>query len=267
MNKKVMMAIGAMAIAAFLGLIVSQNLSVSAGPDLSEDEVKQKVESQYPGEITALELEKDGKDPVYKVELVIDGKEYELQIDANSGEVLKLDEKMKAEKEGKQETASASEIESTVEIKEKAEDKADGKGNSSKEAADDDKNTGVKVSEKETAEPKQEINNENKNAEQDANKESDTAKVTESKETKTEKKRESKTSDQEKKSIISEKQAIEIALKQFSGKVEDIELDKDDGRLIYEIEMESSKGEAEIEIDAYTGEVIMVDIELEEDDD
>lgn len=63
------------------------------------------------------------------------------------------------------------------------------------------------------------------------------------------------------KGIISPEEAIEIALDEFPGKVDDIELDKEDGRLIYEIEIERNDMEADLEIDAYTGEIIVIEIE------
>ncbi|MBT2218324.1 PepSY domain-containing protein [Virgibacillus dakarensis] len=60
---------------------------------------------------------------------------------------------------------------------------------------------------------------------------------------------------------ISSKKAREIAKNEFNGTITDFELDEDDGRLIYEIEMEAGESEAEIEIDAYTGEIIVLSID------
>lgn len=200
MNKKLLIAIGAIAIATVLGLIFSQNLSVSAGPNLTEKEVTEKVKAQYPGEIIALQLDEQGTEPVYEVEVVIDGKGYELAIDGNSGKILKLEEKRVA-KTGEKKDATADKQESSA-----------------------TEETDLEMKEKATEETKENSNDH--------------------------------------KSIISQTEAIEIALEQFSGKVEDIDLDKEDGRLIYEIEIESSQGEAEIEINAYTGEVLIVDIDL-----
>lgn len=67
--------------------------------------------------------------------------------------------------------------------------------------------------------------------------------------------------------MISENKAKEIALGQFDGTVAEIELDEDDGKYVYEVEVENQNGEATIEIDAYTGKVVLLDIESEVDDD
>src|SRR5690625_2155239 len=71
------------------------------------------------------------------------------------------------------------------------------------------------------------------------------------------KKKESKS----KNTVIDVNKAIDIALEQFPGVVDEVELDEEDGRLIYEIEIEGHGEEAEFEIDAYTGEVLVVEIE------
>ncbi|SHF94460.1 PepSY domain-containing protein [Ornithinibacillus halophilus] len=61
--------------------------------------------------------------------------------------------------------------------------------------------------------------------------------------------------------MITSEEAIEIALKQVEGKVVEIEFDEDDGRFEYEIELKTDKGEAEITIDAITGEVRELEID------
>lgn len=55
--------------------------------------------------------------------------------------------------------------------------------------------------------------------------------------------------------IISTDEAIAIARTVASGDVREIELDEDDGRLEYEIEI----GNYDVEIDAHTGEILDVD--------
>ena len=66
---------------------------------------------------------------------------------------------------------------------------------------------------------------------------------------------------------IGYEQAKKIALSKFSGKIVKIELDEDDGRLIYEVEMKKGKREAVIEIDAYTGKILFMSLEDDDDDD
>lgn len=66
-------------------------------------------------------------------------------------------------------------------------------------------------------------------------------------------------------SLITEKEAVAIAKKSFNGDVKSIELDYDDGKYEYEIELQSKKEEADITIDATTGRVL--ELELDEDDD
>lgn len=68
-----------------------------------------------------------------------------------------------------------------------------------------------------------------------------------------------------KKAVINTDKAKDIALKEFSGTVTDLELDEDDNRLIYEINIENGNEEAEIEIDAYTGDILVISIDRDDD--
>ncbi|WP_096186843.1 PepSY domain-containing protein [Evansella halocellulosilytica] len=60
---------------------------------------------------------------------------------------------------------------------------------------------------------------------------------------------------------ISEQEAINIALSEHTGEIDDIDLEEQDGRLVYEIEVENDDTgiDADIIIDAYTGEVLSVE--------
>jgi uncharacterized membrane protein YkoI len=64
---------------------------------------------------------------------------------------------------------------------------------------------------------------------------------------------------------ITEEEAIAIANKNITGEMVKIELDEDDGRYEYEIEFHTTKGEADITIDATDGKV--VELEQEDQDD
>ncbi|WP_026583904.1 PepSY domain-containing protein [Bacillus sp. J33] len=59
--------------------------------------------------------------------------------------------------------------------------------------------------------------------------------------------------------IISEQKAIETAEKEVNGTVKEIEREEDDGKVIYEIELNTNKGEADVNIEASTGKVLSVE--------
>ena len=66
---------------------------------------------------------------------------------------------------------------------------------------------------------------------------------------------------------LSEEQAIEIALLEVPGDVQEVELEKEDGMMVFEIEILDADGqEFEIEIAADTGAVIEVEAEDDDDD-
>ena len=65
--------------------------------------------------------------------------------------------------------------------------------------------------------------------------------------------------------FITEKAAIEIAMKQAKGTVTEVALDEDDGRVIYEIEIKDDKYDYDFDIDAISGEVLK--FEKDRDDD
>ncbi|EZH66905.1 hypothetical protein DH09_02900 [Bacillaceae bacterium JMAK1] len=58
--------------------------------------------------------------------------------------------------------------------------------------------------------------------------------------------------------IISSEDALTIAKGHFDGELDSIELDEEDGRIIWVVELERNDVEAEIEIDAFTGEVLII---------
>ena len=65
--------------------------------------------------------------------------------------------------------------------------------------------------------------------------------------------------------FITEKAAVKIAMKQAKGTVTDIELDNEDGRVIYEIEINDGTYEYDFDIDAISGKVLK--FEKDRDDD
>jgi uncharacterized membrane protein YkoI len=60
---------------------------------------------------------------------------------------------------------------------------------------------------------------------------------------------------------ITPEEAIKVALEEVKGNVKEIELDDEDQRLIYELEIQEGKREYDVHIDAMTGSVLMVSTE------
>jgi uncharacterized membrane protein YkoI len=67
---------------------------------------------------------------------------------------------------------------------------------------------------------------------------------------------------------VTEEEAIKIALEEVPGTVEKVELEDEDGTIVYEIEIRAEDGtEQEVEIDATTGDVVKVEAEDDEEGD
>lgn len=66
---------------------------------------------------------------------------------------------------------------------------------------------------------------------------------------------------------LTEAQVIAIALEEVPGEVQEIELEREDGMAVYEVEILSADGaEMQVEIAAATGEVLEVEAEHEDCD-
>ncbi|MFD1706418.1 PepSY domain-containing protein [Siminovitchia sediminis] len=68
--------------------------------------------------------------------------------------------------------------------------------------------------------------------------------------------------------FITDEEAKKIALNQFGGKLKEIELEKDDGHYVYEIELVlEDQGEIDLDIHAVTGEILEADKEDDDEND
>ncbi|MBA4602232.1 PepSY domain-containing protein [Thermoactinomyces mirandus] len=184
---------GAVVIAG-LGFGINQIFAGEGNPALTEKEAAQKAEERYPGTVKEIELDDKGTRHVYEIELLGSNGEYEIKMDAGTGEILKVEQSRttgtKASDDGR-------------------------KGDEVDDVRDDQGGKSQPAPEKSATEQKR----------------------------------------------ISYEQAKNIALSKFNGKIGEIELDEDDGRWIYEVEIKKGRQEADMEIDAYTGKILFMSIE------
>lgn len=74
-----------------------------------------------------------------------------------------------------------------------------------------------------------------------------------------------KNNSEERKVVVREERAKELALEEFAGTIEDFELEEEDGSFVYEVKVINGEDEAEITIDAFTGEILFTKFEKEDD--
>ncbi|MFA1822588.1 PepSY domain-containing protein [Virgibacillus oceani] len=271
MNKKIGM-IAAVIVGAFvLGIGIYQSDASQVDPKLSEGDIRELVGAQYPGEITELELEKELDRVIYGVEVAGESKEYDMQLDGDTGEVLEIREK--------EITAKPNETDDekdTVQIEERNEENSKATEKNNEQSADNHDILSIEQV-KEIAlnefpgvikeleldkddgrlEYEIEIKNENREeAELDID-----AHTGEILKMDLELKPNSTGSKQLPEDILSVAEISEIALNEFSGRLKEIELDTDDGHLIYEVEIKNKGKEAEMDIDARTGEIFEIEID------
>ncbi|MDQ0860618.1 PepSY domain-containing protein [Bacillus sp. V2I10] len=202
---------------------------------VTEAEARNLVEAHYTGTIIEMTLlRSDGKD-VYHVQLEEKTGLYSLEVDAETGNIQNLQQEKKTDSE-KEENPAISE----AEAKKIAEEIYRGNVQA---LTLQRKIYSITVLTK-TEQIKLEMN-------------ADTGKITSEDKSSIEK------NTQHVK--LTEEQAKKIALAEVNGKIEDIDLEEEDDSVFYEVEIESGQQEATIQIDAFTGKVLSVAIENEED--
>ncbi|WP_164671034.1 PepSY domain-containing protein [Virgibacillus doumboii] len=242
MKKKVGIVLAVLLGFSAMGFGMLQSSASQTEPKLSYDEVEKLVTDQYPGEVVDRELEKDRNRAVYELEIRSEGKEYDIEVDGNTGEILELDERKVAGKVNNSKDDNADDKQGDDDNKDDGTKKSD------------DKNNSVSIKEKDDSKGNKDDDRDDRN---ESNKDDDHDDKNES----------TKKNTSSNKTAISSSKAKQIAKNAFNGSIISIDLDEDDGRRIYEVEMKSKNKEAEIEIDAYTGEVIVLSIDTNDDRD
>ncbi|TFJ92074.1 PepSY domain-containing protein [Lentibacillus salicampi] len=233
MKRKVGIVLAVILSISAMGLGMLQSSASEVSPKLGEQEIRELMTSQYPGDITELELEQSGNRAVYEAEIHDNGTEYEIKMDGDTGEVLELEKKFSGKHNNEQNS-----VEDQKKSGETDANKNDTKQNDDKKARNDADGGDKSDSNKDNTD-QMELNQSGNSAH---NKPSKSA-------------------------VISTGEAEKIAQGAFSGTIVEMELDEDDNRLYYEIGMISKNKEADIEIDAYTGDILVMEIDSDNDDD
>ncbi len=90
-TRKQKLAMGALLMAAVLTIIAVAQVVAAASPDISEDEARQIAEEETGGIAGEVTMEKELGKTVYEVQVETDKGPAEVEIDANSGEVLEIE--------------------------------------------------------------------------------------------------------------------------------------------------------------------------------
>lgn len=276
MNKKIGIIAATLIGAIVLGLGVYHSDASGGDPKLSEGDIRKMVSAQYPGKITELELEQELDRVVYEVAVAGESKEYDMEMDGNTGEVLVIREKempSNAEEtnDGKDVEKRDAQEQNTVNIDEKNKEvsKTADKSNEMltivqiEEIALNEFPGWIKEIELDEDDGylmyEVEVENENRE-EAELDIDAYTGEILKmEKEYKSGSKH--KGSKQFSDDILSIKEIKEIALEEFPGQIKELELDENDGRLIYEVEVKNKGREAEMDIDARTGDVLELEFD------
>lgn len=202
---------------------------------ITEAEARNLVEAHYTGTIKEMVLTQSGGGEVYQVELEEKKGLYTLEVDAATGSIQNLKQVKKADLEREKEPALTE-----AEAKKLAEETYSGNVQTMTLQG---KTYSITLLTK-TEEIKVEMN-----ADSGEIKSEDISSIEKTKQP----------------VKLTEEQAEKIALAEVKGKIEDIDLEEEDGSVFYEVEIEAGQQEATIQIDAFTGEILSVVIEIEED--
>ncbi|WP_059102851.1 PepSY domain-containing protein [Shouchella shacheensis] len=236
LRKKAIWIVGTVVVVILIAFGTTQYVLGDNDSLLTEQEMRQIVDSKYSGEIVSSELTHANGSAHYKVVVKEETGTYALLADASTGKIeqLNVDEEAPAE-EQEEEPITEKEAEQIA-----TEEQA---GAVQSSELDEEKQRYTVIVENEGKAYSIEIDSV-------AGTVGDTKEITNS-------------DDSSPATQLSPDEATEIALSTFNGIVTDIDLDEEDGVLLYEVDIETDSEEAEILVNAFTGEVISIAVEAD----
>ncbi|MFC0237183.1 PepSY domain-containing protein [Fictibacillus phosphorivorans] len=235
MNKKTAMTFGIIVVILLLVFGTREWVNGNQGSTLEKEVMNQIVSAKYPGVILSTELTNREDTRQYKTVLKSEQGVYVIWSDAVSGEILDMNRTEHEETSGKRIT----------------------------------KDEAVKIAAKQGEVMSAEFNEENKVYLVSVQNEGKTYRLEingNNGDIKSKNEVESRDEPAEPKTKITEEEAKQIALKEVKGTITDIELDDEDGVIVYEVEIETKTKEAQVIINAFSGEVNSVTMETKDSD-
>ncbi|WP_066155973.1 PepSY domain-containing protein [Halalkalibacter krulwichiae] len=234
------------AVVVLLIVVLILSFTRTGAEPLDEIEIRDLIEGQFGGSIQSIAQTNVNGKTVYEVELLEAAGLYQVIVDPTTGEILSLEHVLeRGEVSVKPEESVVNTI-SVDEVEEKIEDSF------GKNYSDLHINLGEKA-----GKLIYEITVSQENSYSDVEMDAQTGEILLIT-SRDKKERESETDSSQRAEVIGEQEAVRIALTHVAGTVDDVELDEEDGRLIYEIEIEVGDLEAEVYLDAFTGELITI---------
>lgn len=202
---------------------------------MSMEEIKTLASEQFPGEVVEVEYD----DNTYEIEIKTDTQSFELVLDATTGEILYLEE-----------ISVTDNVDDTIdEADDQKDDETNMSGASDAEEDETTDSTGSDDNQQPTTDSSEDAATGNDSTTQ--TKPNDNA---------------SDTVDKTPAVMINQGQARKIAReKTNNAKVVELELEKEDGKTYYQVELINDTHEFEVEIDAFTGKLIIIEMEKREE--
>ena len=230
----------------FVSAYVFQFAMGTTEAKMSIEEIEALASERFPGEVVEVEYDDD----TYEIEIKTETQSFELVLDAISGEILYLEEKNQviATSDDVDVNADQTSEQTTTDDTTEASSDDDNQAGEVTDTTNDDTNEQT-TDAVETTPPSTTDDDNAKSIPND--KASDVAKEAVANTPAV---------------MINQGQARKIAReKANNAKVIEIELEEDDGATYYQVELENATHEFEVEIDAFTGKVLIIEMEQRDD--
>ncbi len=216
----------------------------SKADELTSEEIKEIVSEKYEGEIVKLEYEKEAGEAIYEVDIIDQDVKYEVELLASTGEVIKSSEE-------KYSISSKNKQDKTEEVTDYDADKLCQAVKQAEKAYDGQV---VEVEyDQQLGEPVYQVK---------VNHKGNKKKVTYNSELKVIEEYDKKTNSSNYEiPQVSFCEVIELASSETEGVIEEVELDYEQGQLVYEVKVENGDKDTDLVIDAMTKEILSVELD------